>query len=89
MEAPNQVWGLVFTKFFLEKLVLSSECHHSDVTAIFSQNDIIFAMTSQVVEILYSRMPVIRTPYYPNTTLTKVIRAITILTTLTNLKQKI
>ena len=40
----------------------------------------------------YSRTPIIRTPiirnaYYPNTTSTKVIRSMTILTTLANLKQ--
>ena len=48
METPNSARG-----WFLEKLVLIRLRHHCDVTAIFSQNDDIFAMTSLAVQILH------------------------------------
>ena len=40
-------------RIFLEKLVLSQIYCHRDVTAIFSKNDVIFAITSSTVQILY------------------------------------
>ena len=36
----------------LEKLILRRWRHHSDVMTIFAKNDVIFVMTSQVVQIL-------------------------------------
>ena len=53
METPNLVCGLVFTKIFLEKLVLSSWRHHNKVTATFLKTDVIFAMKTQAVQISY------------------------------------
>ena len=57
-------------------------------------NSLTIITTLAVILLLkYSRTPIIQTPIirnacYPNTTLTKVIRSITILTTLANLKQR-
>ena len=48
METPNLVRERVHQDF-LEKLVMSLRYYHSDVTPIFSKNDIIFAITSQAV----------------------------------------
>ena len=55
---PNLVCKLVFTKFFSKKLILSSWRHHSDVKAIFSKSDVIFAMMTQAFQILYKAQPI-------------------------------
>ena len=46
------MWVGVHQNVF-EKLVLIRWHYHCDVTALFSKNDVIFAKSSQAVEVLY------------------------------------